>query len=78
MAVHPDHRRQGIATMLVEGGLREAEKMGFDVFVVAKGAGLGVYQRAGFQLLDKIVIDYSEFGEGAEEFCFLEYKVKKE
>jgi len=63
---------------LVESGLREAEKIGLDAFVNAKQAGLNVYLRAGFEVLDKVVVDYSEFGvNGQEVFCFLEYKVKK-
>jgi hypothetical protein len=65
----------------VEIGLREAEKMGFDVWVVAKKAGLGLYTRAGFELLEKVVIDYSEYVEeeedGIEVWSLMEYNTKK-
>jgi ribosomal protein S18 acetylase RimI-like enzyme len=71
LAVHPDHRRQGIASMLVDSGLKEGEKTGFDTFVMACEDGKGVYERAGFKLLDQIVQDDSEFGgDGAHASYF--------
>lgn len=76
LAVHPDHKRQGIATMLVESGLREAEKMGFDTFVSACADGKLVYERVGFKLLDKIVQDDSEWGgNGAHVLYYMEKTV---
>ena len=67
LAVHPDHKGQGIATMLVESGIREAQKMGLEVFVLAFKAGLGVYYRAGFKLLDQLIQDTKPYG-GTEEY----------
>ena len=67
LAVHPDHRGQGIASMLIESGVREAQKMGLDIFIHAFKAGLGVYQRAGFKIVDQIVQDDSKYG-GKGEF----------
>ncbi|KAH8596159.1 hypothetical protein B0O99DRAFT_621160 [Bisporella sp. PMI_857] len=79
LTVHPDHRKQGIATKLVESGLREAEKFGFDVFVLAMEPALGLYQRTGFTLLDQFECDDSEFGgEGKYRWYLLEYIVNKE
>lgn len=55
--------------------------MGFDVWVLAKKAGHGVYTRAGFELLEKVVIDYSEYIEqgedGIEVWSLMEYNAKK-
>ena len=48
--------------MLVDSGLQEARKMGLDVFVHGMKAGLGIYQRAGFKLLDQVVVDDSTYG----------------
>ncbi|MCJ1379693.1 hypothetical protein MMC17_002795 [Xylographa soralifera] len=62
LAVLPEYRGQGVATMLVESGVREAEKMGLDVFVLGMKAALGVYKKVGFKLLDKIIQDDSRFG----------------
>jgi N-acetylglutamate synthase-like GNAT family acetyltransferase len=53
LAVRPDHREHGIATKLVESGLKGADKIGFDTFVVSKNAGLRVYQRAGFTIMER-------------------------
>ncbi|MCJ1472256.1 hypothetical protein MMC13_000903 [Lambiella insularis] len=62
LAVHPDYRGQDIGTMLVASGIREAEKIGLDVFVLGMKAGLGVYKRVGFKLLDKVIQDDSAYG----------------
>lgn len=48
--------------MLVESGLREAERMGLDVFVVGMKAGLGVYKRTGFKLVDQVIVNDSKYG----------------
>ncbi|MCJ1391101.1 hypothetical protein MMC18_003963 [Xylographa bjoerkii] len=79
LAVLPDYRGQGIATMLVESGIREAEKIGLDVFVLGMKAGLGVYQRVGFKLLDKIIQDDSKYGgKGEHGAYFLVKEVEKQ
>jgi len=62
LAAHPDHRRHSIASMLVESGLNKTEKMGFDTFVTACSDGKGVYECAGFRLLEQIVQDDREWG----------------
>jgi GNAT superfamily N-acetyltransferase len=73
LAVHPDHQGQGIATLLVEHGLKTADKLGLDVFVVGMKAALNVYLRTGFALLGEIVQDDSSLGgEGDVWTYFLE------
>ncbi|MCJ1433060.1 hypothetical protein MMC27_002419 [Xylographa pallens] len=62
LAVLPGYRGQGVGTMLVESGVRAAEEMGLDVFVLGMKAGLGVYRRVGFELVEQIVQDDSRFG----------------
>ena len=64
--------------MLVESGIREAKKMDLDIFVLAFKAGLGVYKRAGFKLLDQVIQDDSKFG-GTGEYgaYFLVKEVEK-
>ena len=60
--------------MLVENGIKEANKMGLDVFVLAFKAGLKIYQRAGFKLLDQIIQDDSKYGgKGEWAVYFLEH-----
>jgi len=67
LAVHPSHKGQGIASMLVEHGAKEADKMGFDTFVLAFKAGRNVYKRAEFELLDSLIQDNSKYG-GTSEY----------
>lgn len=77
LAVHPDHQGQGIASMLVTSGLEEVHKLGYDCFVLAKNAGLGVYQKAGFKLLEQVFGDDTKFGGVGFTWSMLEYKVMK-
>lgn len=59
-------------------GIREAEKLGLDCFVLAYEAGRGVYARNGFRVLDEIVQDNSKYGGPGRYACYLmEYKVGK-
>jgi ribosomal protein S18 acetylase RimI-like enzyme len=60
--VHPEHQGKGIATALVQSGMKEAEKLGLDVFIQAMQAGLGVYTRLGFHIEREIVQNDSKFG----------------
>jgi hypothetical protein len=52
--------------MLLESGIREIETwclpVDLDILVRAKKAALGVYTRAGFELVDQLVQDASMFG----------------
>lgn len=64
--------------MLVESGIREAEKMGLDAFVLAFKAGLALYKRVGFKLLDEIIQDDSKYGGKGEYGCyFLEKEIER-
>ena len=66
MAVHPDNQGKGIGTALVESGMREAEKMGLDIFVLAFKAGVGVYKRLGFRIEQELIQDDSMYGGSGE------------
>jgi hypothetical protein len=63
--------------MLVESGIRQIGNMGLhlDILVRAKKAGLGVYTRAGFKLVDQLVQDATKYGVTAE---YSEYFLVKE
>ncbi|KAB5513126.1 hypothetical protein GE09DRAFT_981423 [Coniochaeta sp. 2T2.1] len=75
LCVPPAFRRRGIASALIQKGLEEAEKLGLDTFVLAMRAGVSVYQKAGFVLLDQVLIDASDRG-GDKDYggWFLEKK----
>jgi len=59
LAVHPQHQGKGVGTALVESGMREAEKLGLDIFIQAMKAGLGVYRRLGFHVEKEFIEDDS-------------------
>ncbi|KAH8657931.1 acetyltransferase [Xylariales sp. PMI_506] len=68
LAVHPDYQGRGIGTALCQSGMKEAEKLGLDIFIHAMKAGMGVYTRLGFHVMKEIIQDDSEFG-GQGEYC---------
>ncbi|KAK9386669.1 hypothetical protein V1515DRAFT_645294 [Lipomyces mesembrius] len=75
LAVSPDQRYQGIATMLVQSGIAVAERLGMDVFVHGMQAGLGVYTRLGFELIEQIILNDSNYGGKGEYASY--FLVKK-
>ncbi|KAI0127674.1 acetyltransferase [Xylariales sp. AK1849] len=75
LAVHPDNQGKGIATMLVESGMREAEKIGLDIFIYAMKAGVGVYKRLGFCIEKEFIQDDTVYGGPGEYYtCFMTYQ----
>lgn len=68
LAVHPDSQGRGIATQLVESGLKEAKKIGLDVYVRAFPPGVGLYRRLGFRIEKELLVDESEEGGPGEVY----------
>ena len=60
--MHPDYQGKGIGTMMVKYGIDAAERMGIDIFVLAFEMGVEIYRKLGFELLEQITLDDSEFG----------------
>ena len=78
LAVHPDNKGKGIATALVASGVRQADKMGLPIFVMAFKAGRGVYARLGFKEVECIIQDDSQFGgKGEYGAYFMVYEQPK-
>lgn len=74
LAVDPKFKGRGVATGFVERGIAKATKMGVRIFVMAMPAALGLYKRAGFQLLDEVERDDAPFGgPGKHSMYFLEW-----
>ncbi|KAF7333331.1 Acetyltransferase [Mycena venus] len=71
LAVHPDNKGKGIATALVESGLRQAKTMGLPVFIFAFKAGRGVYERLGFKEVWRIIQDDTMYGGPGEYGVYL-------
>jgi GNAT superfamily N-acetyltransferase len=62
LAVHPNNKRKGIATALVESGIQQANRLGLPIFIWAFQAGHGVYKRLGFKEVDRVIKGISQFG----------------
>ncbi|KAK1758314.1 acyl-CoA N-acyltransferase [Echria macrotheca] len=78
LAVHPDHQRKGIARSLVESGIREADRLGLPIFVLAFNVSLELYQKLGFRELGRVLQDDSKFGgDGQYNTYFLLYEPGK-
>jgi ribosomal protein S18 acetylase RimI-like enzyme len=78
LAVHPDNQGKGIGKALVESGMKEAERLGLDIFIHAMKAGVGVYKRLGFKIEKELVQDDSIFGGDGEYYvCMMTYTQKR-
>ncbi|OAL21879.1 hypothetical protein AYO20_11308 [Fonsecaea nubica] len=63
---HPDHRKQGAATKIVQWGLTRAEEEGVDLGLESSPMGFPLYQSLGFVLIEKRTVrvdgDKAELG----------------
>ncbi|KAK3192055.1 hypothetical protein K4F52_001682 [Lecanicillium sp. MT-2017a] len=51
LCCRPDHRRKGVASMLVQAGLREADRLKMDACLVAMGlSAVSLYKKLGFEV----------------------------
>jgi GNAT superfamily N-acetyltransferase len=72
--VYPDYERQGVGSLLLESGVRAAEKMGLDIFVTSTKAGQRLYHKAGFSLLNDTK---SESSDDRENQAYFSWSVEK-
>lgn len=78
LAVHPENQGKGIATALVQAGIKKAEELGVDILVLAFVGGFKVYNNTGFKSLWTYVQDATRFG-GTKDYTvqLMEYEVEK-
>ncbi|KAL9056575.1 MAG: hypothetical protein Q9162_002858 [Coniocarpon cinnabarinum] len=57
MAVLPQHRKKGIATLLMEWGIRRLDEMGLDSLVEATEMGERLYERFGYRHVISVAVD---------------------
>ncbi|KAJ0420358.1 acyl-CoA N-acyltransferase [Aspergillus carlsbadensis] len=70
--VHPDYRRRGVATRLLEWGIEQAERLGLLVYLEATEEGRRVYERVGFEVVRVERFDAAWFwGAGRCEYTFM-------
>lgn len=64
--MHPENKGKGIASALVESGMRYADRAQLPVFVMAFKAGRGIYARLGFDEVERVIQDDSRYGGSGE------------
>ncbi|KAH0155213.1 acyl-CoA N-acyltransferase, partial [Aureobasidium melanogenum] len=62
LATAPEYQRRGIGGMLLRAGLEVAEAHGLKSYVTSSVAGLKLYQKHGFEIVETHALDYSQFG----------------
>lgn len=55
--------------------MKEAEKLGLDIFIFAMKAGVGLYKRLGFRIEKEFILDDSIYGGTGEYYvCLMVYE----
>ncbi|KAI6814897.1 hypothetical protein KC340_g11489 [Hortaea werneckii] len=67
LVTHPHHQRRGAASMLVRWGCEKADERGMVAALMATEAGVGVYLRHDFQVLNETVLDLRPYGIDASD-----------
>ncbi|KAK5069894.1 hypothetical protein LTR64_007924 [Lithohypha guttulata] len=62
----PEYERKGVATALVAWGLERVDKEGWTAFTEASPRGWPVYERLGFERIERLVLRYDDLGEYAK------------
>ncbi|RMY50441.1 hypothetical protein D0865_06904 [Hortaea werneckii] len=64
---HPHHQRRGAASMLVRWGCEKADERGMVAALMATEAGVGVYLKHDFHVLNETVLDLRPYGIDASD-----------
>lgn len=77
--MHPRNKGRGIATLLIEQGIRLAKQMQLPILAISYRASRGVYARLGFIEAGRITKDDTPYGgNGDYSWYFMIYDVPKE
>ena len=57
MAVHPNHRRRGIGSLLMNIGILRADELNLECWMEASAMGKPLYQKFSFRTVNTIVLD---------------------
>ncbi|KAF2111172.1 acyl-CoA N-acyltransferase [Lophiotrema nucula] len=74
MAVHPDHRRRGIGSLLMKAGEVEADALGVESWIEASAMGKPLYEKFGFRPLFRLCYDMEKEGK-SDEWRKLEHEM---
>lgn len=77
-AVHPDEQGKGVGSALLEHGIRKAQELRLDIFVLSFVGGFKIYEHRGFKLLDSMVQDATPYG-GNSQYAvqYMELEAKR-
>lgn len=62
LAVLPEHQGKGLGRTLIQRGLEEADEAGAKTYIEASPAGLPVYMKYGWEVVDDLAIDMRPYG----------------
>jgi GNAT superfamily N-acetyltransferase len=65
------YRGRGIGSALLEWGIKIADTVKTRIYLEATSAGLSLYRKHGWQVVEELVLDLEPFGEGEEELFTL-------
>ncbi|KAL8808964.1 MAG: hypothetical protein Q9223_003747 [Gallowayella weberi] len=72
--VHPDHRRRGVGSLLVDWGVKKADELGLETFIEAAEPGVPLYLSHGFGAMDEFWVD-PKVEDPSEEWKQLKEKI---
>ncbi|KAK7414596.1 hypothetical protein QQX98_006533 [Neonectria punicea] len=58
----PKHQKRGAASLLLEWGLGEADRLGFPAFLESSEQARPLYEKWGFNEVDRLTVDFSPWG----------------
>lgn len=80
LVVSPECQRQGIGTILLEDGLKEADELGLQCVLGASPEGLGLYKKHGFSEFKNMSLNLWEYeggeGMGVVDHCIMHRPAK--
>ena len=56
IAVHQEHQRRGVGTLLVQWGMAEAARLRLPIYLQASTAGYPLYLKLGFRKVDTVLV----------------------
>ena len=62
LAVAPSHQRRGVGSLLIQHGLRYADRANARTYVEAAPAGERLYKRLGWKEVDEVLLDLEPYG----------------